>query len=128
EAGFPLHGHELGPGITPLQAGLGWVVGWDKAEFRGRAPLEAERARGPARLLRGLLAEGRQPPRGEQRVRHAGVDVGHVTSGNFSPVLERGIALAFLAADVGEGAEVEVEGRTGPRRATVVPTPFVKKG
>ena len=50
EAGLPLHGHELGPGITPLQANLGWVVGWDKGEFRGREPLEAERARGPARL------------------------------------------------------------------------------
>ncbi|MBV8561319.1 MAG: glycine cleavage system aminomethyltransferase GcvT, partial [Acidimicrobiia bacterium] len=53
EAGFPLHGHELGPGITPLQAGLGWVVGWDKADFRGRAALEAERARGIPRRLRG---------------------------------------------------------------------------
>src|SRR5205823_24284 len=112
EAGFPLHGHELGPGITPLQAGLGWVVGWDKGGFRGRAPLEAERARGPARRLRGLLADGRQPPRAEQLVRRAGGDVGHVTSGNFSPVLERGIALAFLRPDVEEGAGVEVEGRS----------------
>jgi aminomethyltransferase len=63
EAGLPLHGHELGPGITPLQAGLGWVVGWDKGPFVGRAALEAERESGPARRLRGLLAAGRQPPR-----------------------------------------------------------------
>ena len=61
EAGLPLHGHELGPGITPLQAGLGWVVGWDKGDFRGRAALEAERAAGPSRRLRGLAA-GRQAP------------------------------------------------------------------
>ena len=128
EAGFPLHGHELGPGITPLQAGLGWVVGWDKGEFRGRAALEAERERGPARRLRGLLADGRQPPRAEQRVRVDGADVGEVTSGNFSPVLERGIALAFLRPDVGEGTAVEVEGRSGPLNATVVATPFVEKG
>ena len=53
EAGLPLHGHELGPGITPLQAGLGWVVGWDKGDFRGRGPLERERASGPRRLLCG---------------------------------------------------------------------------
>ena len=46
EAGLPLHGHELGEGITPLQAGLGWVVRWDKGEFRGREPLAAERERG----------------------------------------------------------------------------------
>src|SRR5205807_2502776 len=45
EAGLPLHGHELGPGITPLQAGLGWVVGWNKGDFQGRAALEAERQR-----------------------------------------------------------------------------------
>src|SRR5690606_4238883 len=59
EAGLALHGHELGPGITPLQAGLGWVVGWDKGDFRGRAALEAEKATGPARRLRGIELEGR---------------------------------------------------------------------
>src|SRR5262249_12411036 len=63
EAGLPLHGHELGPGITPLQAGLGWVVGWDKDDFRGREPLAAERARGVSRRLRGLTIEGRRPAR-----------------------------------------------------------------
>ena len=63
EAGLPLHGHELGPGITPLQAGLGWVVGWDKGDFTGRAALEEERATGPARRLRGIVADGRQPLR-----------------------------------------------------------------
>src|SRR5215212_7423688 len=63
EAGLPLHGHELGPGITPLQAGLGWVVSWTKGDFRGRAALETEKDRGVARRLRGLVVEGRQPPR-----------------------------------------------------------------
>jgi len=61
EAGLPLHGHELGPGITPLQAELGWVVGWAKGEFVGRAALEEEKAAGPARRLRGVVGEGRQP-------------------------------------------------------------------
>ena len=63
EAGLPLHGHELGPGITPLQARLGWVVRWDKGDFRGRAPLAAEKAAGPRRLLDGLSFAGRQPGR-----------------------------------------------------------------
>ena len=63
ESGLPLHGHELGAGITPLQAGLGWVVSWDKGPFRGREALERERTAGIARRLRGLLAEGRRPPR-----------------------------------------------------------------
>src|SRR5204863_5219565 len=95
EAGLPLHGHELGPGITPLQAGLGWVVGWEKGDFRGRAPLAAERARGVARLLRGLTVDGRQPPRTGSEVLAGGTVVGHVTSVNFSPVLGHGIALGF---------------------------------
>ena len=55
--------HELGPGITPLQAGLGWVVGWDKGEFRGDAALAAERERGIARRLRGITIDGRRPAR-----------------------------------------------------------------
>ena len=59
-----LHGHELGPGITPLQAGLGWVVSWTKPEgFQGRAALEREKAAGVSRRLAGLATEGRQPPR-----------------------------------------------------------------
>ncbi|HLK44937.1 MAG TPA: glycine cleavage system aminomethyltransferase GcvT, partial [Acidimicrobiales bacterium] len=63
EAALPLHGHELSPEITPLQAGLAWVVGWDKDEFRGRGALLAERERGPARVLRGVATATRQPPR-----------------------------------------------------------------
>ena len=64
EAGLPLHGHELGPGITPLQAGLGWVVRWDKGDFRAATPLAAEKERGVARRLRGMAIEGRRPPAG----------------------------------------------------------------
>jgi aminomethyltransferase len=99
EAGLPLHGHELGPGITPLQAGLGWVVGWDKAEFTGRAALEEERATGPSRRLRGFVADGRQPLRDGSVVHCAGEQVGILTSGNFSPMRERGIGLGFVDAD-----------------------------
>ena len=125
EAGLPLHGHELGPGITPLQAGLGWVVAWGKGEFRGRAALEAERAAGVRRSLRGLETDGRQPPRAGSKVLAGGQTVGEVTSGNFSPVLGHGIALAFLPPTFEAGAEVEVEVRGGTLPARVVPTPFV---
>jgi aminomethyltransferase len=128
ESGLPLHGHELGPGITPLQAGLGWVVGWDKGPFRGRDALEAERQRGIARRLRGLLLEGRQPPREGNPVLVDGKPVGQVTSGNFSPMLGRGIALAFLPPDVEPGRAVEVEVRGRVLAARVVNPPFVKRG
>ena len=124
EAGLPLHGHELGAGITPLQAGLGWVVRWDKGDFRGRAALEAERGRGVTRRLRGLLVEGRRPPRSGYPVLLDGAVVGEVTSGNFSPTLGRAIALAFLPPDLEDGATVSVDVRGTPVDATVVKPPF----
>ena len=124
EAGLPLHGHELGPGITPLQAGLGWVVSWNKGPFRGREALEQERATGPWRRLRGLLAAGRRPPRAEDAVLVAGEVSGVVTSGNYSPVLQRGIALAFVPPEVVMGEGVDIEMRRGRAPAVVVKPPF----
>jgi aminomethyltransferase len=128
EAGLPLHGHELGPGITPLQAGLGWVVGWDKPAFRGKAALVAERARGVARRLRGIATEGRRPPRDGCAVLIDGAPGGTVTSGNFSPVLGHGIALAFLPPDVADSQPVTIDVRGTALDGRVVKTPFVKKG
>jgi aminomethyltransferase len=127
EAGLPLHGHELGPGITPLQAGLGWVVGWGKGDFRGRQALEREREEGVRRRLRGLLADSRRPPRAEQQV----LDddrrvVGDVTSGNYSPLLGRGIALAFLSPEIEIGAHLAVDVRGSDLPVEVVKPPFTR--
>jgi aminomethyltransferase len=127
EAALPLHGHELGPGITPLQAGLGWVVSWDKGDFRGRAALAAERDRGPARRLRGLEVEGRRPPRAEQAIVANGRQIGEVTSGNFAPTLERGIALGFVPPELEEGAVVAIDVRGTEVPARIVPTPFYRR-
>jgi aminomethyltransferase len=126
EAGLPLHGHELGPGISPLQAGLGWVVRWDKGDFRGREALAAERDRGVARKLRGIATAGRRPPRGNQPVLVGGEQVGATTSGNFSPTLGHGIALGFLPPDVEDGTPVEIQIREGQTLAgQVVKLPFL---
>jgi aminomethyltransferase len=128
EAGLPLHGHELGPGITPLQAGLGWVVAWDKpGGFRGRDALVAERDAGVSRRLRGLATESRRPPRADQVVLVDGAPAGVVTSGNFSPMLGHGIALAFLPPAIEDGADVAIDVRGEPTPAKVVPTPFVTR-
>jgi aminomethyltransferase len=130
EAGLPLHGHELGPGITPLQAGLGWVVGWNKGDFRGRQALEVERAAGPRRVLVGLRTDGRRPPRAEAAVLRDDVAVGMVTSGNYSPVLGTGIALALVdptVADDGGGA-LAIDVRGTPMPAHHVTLPFVHAG
>ncbi|MFI5047106.1 MAG: glycine cleavage system aminomethyltransferase GcvT [Acidimicrobiia bacterium] len=128
EAGLPLHGHELGEGITPLQAGLGWVVRFDKGEFRGREPLLAEQERGVARRLRGLVVDGRQIPREGHAVLDDGAPAGFVTSGNFSPVLERGIALAFVDPTLGIGDTVAVDIRGREVAARVTALPFVPRG
>ncbi len=127
EAGLPLHGHELGAGITTLQAGLGWVVSWDKGEFRGRAALAAERDRGVDRVLRGIATEGRRPPRADCAVGIDGATVGATTSGNYSPVLEHGIALAFVPPTVAEGAAVTIDVRGAALPGRIVPLPFVGK-
>ena len=117
EAGLPLHGHELGPGITPLQAGLAWVVAFDKPEFRGKQALIDERERGVERYLVGIATEGRRPPRSGCAVIVDGDTVGEITSGNFSPVLGHGIALAFVKPDVVIGDDVEIDVRGSGCRA-----------
>jgi aminomethyltransferase len=127
EAALPLHGHELGPGITPLQAGLGWVVSWTKPTFRGRDALMAEKERGVARLLRGIATEGRRPPRADCDVKIGGEVVGRTTSGNFSPILGHGIALALLPPEVEDGTALEIDVRGSGLPGRVVATPFVRR-
>jgi aminomethyltransferase len=127
EAGLPLHGHELGPGITSLQAGLEWVVAWSKPEFRGREPLAAERTAGITRRLMGIATDGRRPPRADCAVFVDDRPVGVITSGNFSPVLGHGIALAFMPPATSIGTEVVVDVRGTGLPGRVVATPFVAK-
>jgi aminomethyltransferase len=127
EAGLPLHGHELGPGITPLQAKLAWVVGWDKDDFTGKAALLAERERGVSRVLWGMIVEGRQPARDGTVVSRDGERVGVVTSGNFSPMLETAIALGFLDPSMQEGDPLTFDVRGKQLDGYVTKTPFVEK-
>jgi aminomethyltransferase len=104
------------------------VVSWTKPTFRGRDALAAERERGVARSLRGIATVGRRPPRAECPVIVAGEPAGETTSGNFSPVLGHGIALAFLPPDIEDGAAVQVDLRGTALEGTVVATPFVPSG
>jgi aminomethyltransferase len=131
EAGLALHGHELGPGITSLQAGLGWVVAWNKPEFVGRDVALAERERGITRRLIGIATEGRRPARAGCAISIDGIGglgvVGEVTSGNFSPVLGHGIALGFMPPDTPEGTAVIVDVRGKDLPGRVASTPFVRR-
>jgi len=126
EMGYPLHGQDISPSITPVQARLGWAVGWKKESFWGHEALRAEKDAGPARLLRGLLATGRGIPRPHMNVLDAnGSAIGEVTSGTFSPTLKKGVALALVDTALGEGDEVVVDVRGRQERFQIVKPPFV---
>jgi aminomethyltransferase len=126
EMGYPLHGQDLSLEITPVQARIGWAVGWAKPAFWGREALLAEKAAGPSRLLRGIRALDRGIPRAHMQVLgRDGAAVGEVTSGTFSPTLRVGIGLALLDASVAEGDEVGVDVRGRSSRFEVVRPPFV---
>jgi len=126
EMGYPLHGQDISPSITPVQARLVWAVGWKKAAFWGDAALRAEKEAGPARLLRGLVASGRGIPRAHMQVSSTvGQQVGEITSGTFSPTRKAGVALALLDAAVGDGDEVVVDVRGRSETFVVTKPPFV---
>ena len=128
EAGLPLHGHELGEGITSLQAGLEWVVAWNKPDFRGKSALASEKERGVTRRLIGISIPGRRPARDGARVLDAsGSDIGFISSGNFSPTLGHCVAMAFVkpSTKVGDTVSMDVRGTLIP--GAVVATPFVAK-
>ena len=127
EAALPLYGHELSLHSTTLEARLGWVLGWNKETFRGRAAVQAERERGVARHLTGLVADGRQPLRDGAEVFVAGRSRGTLTSGNYSPVLERGIGLGLLDDDLAAGTPGVVVMRGREIAVTVSAVPFVRK-
>lgn len=126
EMGYALHGNELSVDITPVQARVGWAVGWKKESFWGREALLAEKEAGPKRVAWGLLATGRGIPRAHCEVKRDGTVIGEVTSGTFSPTLRNGIALALLSPDVAAGDEVVIDVRGREVPATVVKPPFVE--
>lgn len=127
EMGYPLHGQDLSLEITPVQARLGWAVGWSKPAFWGREQLLREREAGAARLLRGMVAIGRGIPRPHMTVTTPdGAVVGEVTSGTFSPTRRVGIGLALLDRAVGDGDEVQVDVRGRPAAMRITKPPFVE--
>jgi aminomethyltransferase len=129
EMGYPLHGQDISPTITPVQARLGWAVGWEKETFFGAKALRAEKRAGPKRLLRGLRAVGRGIPRPGMIVRAPdGREVGTVTSGTFSPTLKIGIALALIEAGLNNDDVVTVDIRNRQESFVITKPPFVTPG
>ena len=127
--GYALHGQDISPAITPVQARLGWAVGWKKESFFGDAALRAEKEAGPTSLLRGLRAVGRGIPRPGMVVRNAdGRELGTVTSGTFSPTLKIGIALALIERGLNDDDVVTVDIRSRQEPFVITKPPFVTPG
>ncbi|MEO7804752.1 MAG: glycine cleavage system aminomethyltransferase GcvT [Actinomycetota bacterium] len=125
EMGYPLHGHEISEDTNPIEAGLEWVIEWDK-DFLLRDDLRALKETGIDRVLVGMVAHGQGIPRAHHRVFQDGLDVGEVVSGNFSPVLGHGIAMGYVtpkASMTGTMLSIDVRGKMLP--VEVTKRPFV---
>jgi aminomethyltransferase len=128
EAGMNLYGMDMDETVTPLESGLAWTVAFEprQREFLGRAALQAQRAAGELRKFNGMLLRGRGVLRAHQRLFQGDRQVGELTSGGFSPTLQRSIGLARLAADADSDLIVEVRGKRLPVRQFA--PPFVRHG
>ncbi|MBI5085677.1 MAG: glycine cleavage system aminomethyltransferase GcvT [Acidobacteria bacterium] len=128
EAGMALYGHEIDATITPLEAGLAWIVKFDKGDFLGRSVLEKQKAEGLKRKLCGFEMRGRGIGRDGYEVRVAGTPAGWVTSGGPAPALNKNIGMCYLPAEkAAAGLEIEVMVRNQPVEAVTIPIPFYKR-
>lgn len=129
EVCYPLNGHELGPTISPLEAGIGFFVDFTKPKFVGRDALLKQKSSGVTRKSVALVCEaGGPPPRAGYSVQKDGKVIGTLTSGVLSPSLQKGIGLGLISADqaaVGGKLDIEIRGKLIP--ATIVKKPIYQK-
>lgn len=128
EAGLNLYGQDMNEQVTPYESNLAWTVALDPADrnFIGRAALEAQKAKGITHRLVGLVLDGPGIIRNHQAVFLPNDGQGEITSGGYSPTLEKSIALARVPADIGEQCLVDIRNKHVP--ALVVKPPFVRHG
>ncbi len=128
EARLALYGQDIDATTSPLEAGLEWIVAWDKGDFVGRDVLARQREAGVRRRLAGFEMTGRGIARHGYPIRVAGAAAGEVASGSYAPFLKKNIGLAYLPAGHDQaGTEFEVVIRDAPVAARVVPTPFYRR-
>jgi aminomethyltransferase len=128
EAGMPLYGHELSEQIHPFQAGLGFAVNLKDRSFIGREALVRVRSDQHMQKRVGLELPGRRAAREHYPVLKESQTIGEVTSGAFSPTLQKSIAMAYVGSDASEdGTELEVDIRGRRESARVVPLPFYQR-
>lgn len=127
EMGYPLHGHELSPEITPLEAGLSWAVKIDAVQdFIGREALIKQRGEGPSIQLRAFLIRDKRLAREGYEIATQDKEiVGHITSGGFSPHLNSPIALGFIKKEALKNTQYLIKVRTDWVNAETTTLPFV---
>ena len=128
EAAMALYGHEIDASISPLEAGLGWIVKFEKGDFMGRDALLRQKEAGVRRKLAGFEMAGRGIARDGYEVTVDGTAAGWVTSGSPSPTLNKNIGLCYLPVDRAKaGQAIQVTIRNQPVDAVIVETPFYKR-
>ncbi len=128
EMGFCLYGHDIDQTTNPIEAGLGWITKADKGDFLGRSAIQRVKKDGPTRKLIGFALKDKAFPRPGYKLRIDGGDVGTVTSGTFSPILDRGIGMGYVKAEVAKtGTDVSVSIRERDYPASITSFPFVAR-
>jgi aminomethyltransferase len=123
EVCYPLHGNDIGPETDAISAGLGWVCALDK-DFTGVDELRRIKEAGPERKLAAFVMEEAGIPRQGMTI----VEGGEVTSGSHSPMLERGIGMGYVPAELAQpGLQLTIDIRGRPRRARVVKKPIYSR-
>ncbi|HZL13176.1 MAG TPA: glycine cleavage system aminomethyltransferase GcvT [Verrucomicrobiae bacterium] len=129
EVCYPLYGHELDEQTTPIEAGVGFFVSFDKGEFNGRAVLAEQKSNGVTKKLVAFkMTDKSAPPRPHYPIWANGARVGVVTSGTQSPSLNIGIGLGYVPPQFAKAdTKIEIEIRGKRFAAVVVPKPIFKK-
>lgn len=128
EMGFCLYGNDIDQTTNPLEAGLGWITKLDKGDFRGKTEMVKAKSSGLKRKLVGFALNDKAFPRHGYDIRSNGETIGTVTSGTFSPILDKGIGMGYVpVASAKAGTSFTVAVRNKEIAATITPLPFIKK-
>ncbi len=127
EMKYCLYGNDIDATTNPLEAGLGWITKLNKGDFIGRNAIVAAKEKGLVRHLIGFALQDRAFPRHNYKIFKDDREIGHVTSGTFSPMLEKGIGMGYVETNCSAvGSEIAIEIRNHKVPAVVVETPFYK--
>lgn len=128
EAAYCLYGNDIDSNTNTIEAGLGWITKTNKGSFNGKSKIEQVLNDGPSRKLVGFIVEGKLPARKGYEIYADSSPKGFVTSGSFSPCLNKNIGLGYIDANYSaEGTYIKIKIRNDFADAQIVKTPFVKK-